>query len=172
MHSVALKKLNTGKALLIALIILCIGLSFLDCKQGVGVYMEGPPNGGLVSVTYKHNHFSLFAVLLAGLQIYLLLKDRFREQLVPGVLSAAYMISLPKLVEMQNLLNDSIVYVAAPTGESAVNNWEVTPAGYIYAAVGWLLLAMTVFSAWWLKKQKVILDAENRRLQEEAEVVQ
>lgn len=156
MEPQALKNVKIGKKLLIALVILSIGASCLDCVQGSAVTLNGL-NGLPSEVTYTRNNFSLFAVALAAVQIFLIWKNRFGLQMIPAVVNSANMILMPFVLELQNKLSDLIVYIQAPTGESAVRQWELTPWGYIYVVLGWLLLASSALVAWYLPKQKAIL---------------
>lgn len=166
----ARKKLNMVKAMLIALIILCVGMSFLDCLQGTAGTLNGI-DGTIVTATYKQNNVSVWAFVFAGFQILLIWKNCFGLQVIPGILSSAHMILLPLMVKIISELQDLIVYIREPTGQSAVKHWVLTPIGYVYVAMGWLLLAASVFVAWWARKQKTLLEAEDKSTQEGAEVL-
>jgi len=161
------RKLNIGKGILILLILLHAALSIFDCMQVVdkvwnealGDYEYIPDKG--------YNNFSWVLVICAALQVVLILRNSFKLQMIPGIISALPGIVLPLRIFCANLMAQIVYVLPGPVFEPR----QMTPNGRIVFVLAVVQIIASIFSASWFSKLKKRFSAEEQNPAEGEELI-
>lgn len=152
------RKMNTGMGILILLILMYVGLSFMDCKMSMdNVWNESIQAYEYVTISADHN-VSWTLIVCAIAQIVLILCKQFRLQLIPGTIAAASGLLMPLSILANNMLDVVVYVVAGPVHY----HMEVPQTGWIVVVFAGIVLIASILAANFLTKLKKIISAEKQ----------
>jgi len=161
-YSVAMKKIQTYKIIVIIAILTFLVLSCFPCV--VATAHRGEP-GESYKVTTTQNNISWVTVISLVAQIVFVLLHRRGLQLIAGLVGVFPGLLCPLVVYAMNEILDNIVYIMPSNGPSYM---EMTVNGWIVTILACMMIGLDVFVSVRMKKEP-ILDIEVPQKRDEVE---